>query len=153
MSSKTAKLVKAVEEKKECDITLLYTTLIGTIVASVGLLNKVDQKAQLDYFISLTKMYDKLPNTIIEIVNYVWNDLGKDENKPLRANLVLLTDTEEVRSPMVGIVLNDEVVPITPNGISYGIMGLAREGRPNVDAEYLYDENGEDYFEDFEVTE
>lgn len=153
MSSKAKKIEEQAKEQRHTEELMLESTLLGTIVLSIGVLNKVGYEECLKYFKKTTENVASLPNTIIEIANYVWNDLGKDENKPLRANLVLLTDTEEVRSPMVGIVLNGEVVPITPNGISYGIMVLAREGRPNVDAEYLYDENGEDYFEDFEVTE
>ena len=147
MSSKAAKIAEAVEEKKENDITLLYTTLLGTIVATVGLLNNVDQEVQLDYFISLTKMANELPTTVKGLCDYVWRSLGKKKNIKLRANMVLIYDTEEKRSPMVSIVYNEEVMPLAPNGLAYGVIGLAREGRPNIEAEYIYDEDGLDYDE------
>ena len=152
MSSKANKIKENVEKKEQGEIALLYTTLLGTIIATVGLLNKVDQKEQLKYFKSCVEHKDLLPNTVKGLCDYVWTSFGKVENIPLRANIVLLTDEENKRSPMVTFIFNDEVMPLAPNGFAVGLIGLAREGRPNVEAEYIYDEDGMDYV-DAEVEE
>ena len=149
MSSKAKKIEEAVTKQAHKEEMVLYTTLIGTIVATIGMLNNVDKEVQLDYFKSLVENSDKLPNTVIGLCDYVWRSLGKKNNTPLRANMVLLTDNENIRSPMVTIINPEDglPVPLDPRGLAYGIIGCARETRPNVDCEYLYDEDGEDYDE------
>lgn len=152
MSSKAKKLEISAEEQRNADIIALYGTLIGTIVATVGVLNEVEVDDQIKYFKELSKKLDKIPNTIIGITNYVWNEIGKTENIPLRANVVLLTDDENIRSPMVTFVTgNDEigytVMPLSKNGFAVGLIGLARDQnkeRPNIGIEWLYDEDGND---------
>lgn len=152
MSSKLSKIKEQVEENSHKDELVLYSTLLGTIVATVGVLNEVEVDDQIKYFKELSKKLDKIPNTIIGITNYVWNEIGKTENIPLRANVVLLTDDENIRSPMVTFVTgNDEigytVMPLSKNGFAVGLIGLARDQnkeRPNIGIEWLYDEDGND---------
>ena len=146
MSSKLSKIKEQVEKNAHKEELVLYTTLLGTIISTIGMLNGVDIKSLKDYFKSCVEHYNDLPNTIFGICNYVWRSLGKSENIPLRANMVLLTDTENVRSPMVTIVDSECVpMPLDPKGLAYGIIGCARELRDNVNLEYLYNEDGEEY--------
>lgn len=151
MSSKAKKLEENAKDHHNLELVTMYSTLIGTIVATIGLLNNKSVDEQLEYFKSLIPMSNELPNTVEGLCNYVWRSLGKKKNIPLRANIVLLTDNENKRSPMVSIVSgNDEdgytVMPLAPNGFSVGLIGLARDSnkvRDNIEIEFIYDENGE----------
>ena len=152
MSSKANRIEKNAKEQHNMDMLALYGTLVGTIVATVGVLNNVEVEDQLKYFKKLESHPDMLPNTIKELCDFVWNNIGKTENIPLRANMVLLTDDENIRSPMVTFVTgNDEtgydVMPLGKNGFAVGLIGLARDQnkeRPNIGIEWLYDTDGMD---------
>lgn len=145
MSSPVKKIKVNMKEQKKKEEALLYTTPIGTIVSTVGILNGKTEKENLNYMKKLIKKQEEkaeFPNTIIDIVNYVWDDYGKGDHS-LRADTVLLTDTDNIRSPMVTFINEDQLMPLSPEGLAYGILGCALEGRENVNIEYLYDEDGE----------
>lgn len=145
MSNMVKKFKANMKEQKKKEEALLYTTPIGTIVSTVGILDGKTEKENLGYMKNLIKKQEegaKLPNTIIDIVNYVWDDYGKGDHS-LRANIVLITDTDNIRSPMVTFINEDQLMPLSPEGLAYGILGCALEGRDNVNIEYLYNEDGE----------
>lgn len=149
MSNMVKKIKVNMKKQQKKEEALLYTTPIGTIVSTVGILNGKTEKENLDYMKSLIKKQEEkaeFPNTVIDIVNYVWDDYGKGEHS-LRANVVLITDTDNIRSPMVTFINEDQLMPLSPEGLAYGILGCALEGRENVNIEYLYNEAGE-YEED-----
>lgn len=153
MSNIVKKIKANMKTQKKKEDALLYTTPIGTIVSTVGILNGKTEKENVAYMKKLIKEQEenvKFPNTIIDIVNYVWEDYGKG-NHSLRADMVLLTDTDNIRSPMISFINNEQIMPLSPEGLAYGILGCALEGRENVNIEYLYDEDGEyDYEEELD---
>ena len=146
MSSKAKKIEEEVNKLRKDIEFSMATTLIGTIILSVGMINNVPIEKLKDYFVAMGKMKE-LPNTIKGLTDFVWRSFGKVENIPIRANLVLLTDKQNIRSPMVGLVHNGEVLPSLPNGMSFGIIGCAREKRDNVEVEWLYDTDGMDFID------
>lgn len=155
MSNIVKKIAENAKEHHKLELVTMYSTLIGTIVATVGVINGVTVDEQLDYFKSLIPMSKELPNTVKGLCDYVWRSIGKTENIPLRANMVLLTDNENKRSPMVSIVSGNEedgytVMPLSPDGFAVGLIGLARDNnkvRDNIEVEFIYDEDGMDYIE------
>lgn len=130
----------------------LYTTLPGSIIASIAMLSGVSIKDQLKYFKVLKKWVDEQAKenkniTVIDIFNHVANEIGKLQ-KEWRSKYILIFDKNNVLTPLVAIIDDDgNILPLTPEGFYYGVMQYAIEGRENIDYEFLFDENGDDIVE------
>lgn len=146
MSSKAKQISKKVIKSKHLE---LYTTLPGSIIASIAMLSGVSIKDQLKYFKVLKKWVDEQAKenqniTVIDIFNHVANEIGKFQ-KEWRSKYILIFDKNNVLTPLVTIIDDDgNPLPLTPEGFYYGVMQYAIEGRENIDYEFLFDENGND---------
>ena len=146
MSSKAKKIGKNVKKR----IDPLYNSLFGSIIMTVGITTGRTSAECKKLFNDMKKSTKEMPETIGEIVNYVWSIFGNDELKRVRAFYVLITDKLGVRSPMVSFVDEEEnLMPLRPEGfVDTNIISLAAEGRDWAEVEYLYDENGEEIEDD-----
>lgn len=146
MSSTAKKIAKKVIKAKHLE---LYTTLPGSIIASISMLSKVSISEQLKYFKVLKKWVDEQAKenkdiTVIDMFNHVANEIGKVQ-KEWRSKYILIFDKNNVLTPLVTIVDDDgNPLPLTPEGFYYGVMQYAIEGRENIDYEFLFDENGDE---------
>lgn len=146
MSSKSKKISENLVKAKHLE---LYTTLPGSIIASIAMLSGVSIKDQLKYFEVLKGWVDKQANenktvTVIDIFNHVANEIGKLQ-KEWRSKYILVFDKNNVLTPLVTIVDEENnILPLTPEGFYYGVMQYAIEGRENIDYEFLFDENGDE---------
>lgn len=144
MSSRATKISKELVKAKHLE---LYTTLPGSIIASIAMLSGVSIEDQLKYFEVLKKWVEKQENetvTIIDIFNHVANEIGKLQ-KEWRSKYILVFDKNNILTPLVTIVdEEDNILPLTPEGFYYGVMQYAIEGRENIDYEFLFDENGDE---------
>ncbi len=146
MSSKSRKISKKIVKAHHLE---LYTTLPGSIIASISMLSKVPISDQLKYFKVLKKWVkeqaDENKNiTVIDMFNHVANEIGKLQ-KEWRSKYILIFDKNNVLTPLVTIIDDDgNILPLTPEGFYYGVMQYAMEGRENIDYEFLFDENGDD---------
>lgn len=146
MSSKAKKISEELVKAKHLE---LYTTLPGSIIASIGMLSGVSVEDQLKYFEVLKKWISKLDNdketvTVIDIFNHVANEIGKLQKEWL-SKYILIFDKNNILTPLVTIVDdNGNPLPLTPEGFYYGVMQYAIEGRENIDYEFLFDENGDE---------
>lgn len=127
----------------------LYTTLPGSIIASISMLSGISTEDQLKYFEVLKKWISKLDNdketvTVIDIFNHVANDIGKLQ-KEWRSKYILVFDKNNILTPLVTLIDEEgNILPLTPEGFYYGVMQYAIEGRENIDYEFLFDENGDE---------
>lgn len=146
MSSKAKRISENLVKAKHLE---LYTTLPGSIIASIAMLSGVSIQEQLKYFEVLKKWVDKQANenktvTIIDIFNHVSNEIGKLQ-KEWRSKYILVFDKNNILTPLVTIVDEDgNILPLTSEGFYYGVMQYAIEGRENIDYEFLFDENGDE---------
>lgn len=145
MSSKAKKISENLVKAKHLE---LYTTLPGSIIASIGMLSGVSIEDQLKYFEVLKEWVNKQVNenkniTVIDIFNHVANEIGKLQ-KEWRSKYILIFDKNGILTPLVTIVVDDNPLPLTPEGVYYGVMQYAIEGRENIDYEFLFDENGDE---------
>ena len=133
---------KSIKKNIKKQTNELYNTLVGSIVWSVGAISSKSEIQMKKTYNTLKRNKQVLPNTVIGITDYVWKIFGEDDNKALRAYMVLLTDKRELKAPRV-VLLNSEgnVVPL-PNGVPTGIIADAIKGKDNVEVEWLYDEDG-----------
>lgn len=147
MSSKAKRISENLVKAKHLE---LYTTLPGSIIASIAMLSGVSIQDQLKYFEVLKKWVETQANenktvTVIDIFNRVANEIGKIQ-KEWRSKYVLVFDKNDILTPLVTIV--DEkanLLSLTPEGFYYGVMQYAIEGRENIDYEFLFDENGDEF--------
>lgn len=146
MSSKACKISKELVKAKHLE---LYTTLPGSIIASIAMLSGVSIEDQLKYFEVLKKWAKKLADdyehvTVVDIFNHVANEIGKLK-KEWRSKYILVFDKNNILTPLVTIIDDDgNILPLTPEGFYYGVMQYAIEGRDNIDYEFLFDENGDE---------
>ena len=144
MSSKAKKISESLVKAKHLE---LYTTLPGSIIASIAMLSGVSIEEQLKYFEVLKKWVEKHENetvTVIDIFNHVANEIGKLP-KEWRSKYILVFDKNNILTPLVTIVDDDgNPLPLTKEGFYYGVMQYAIEGRENIDYEFLFDENGDE---------
>ena len=143
MSSKAKKISEKLVKAKHLE---LYTTLPGSIIASIGMLSGVSVEDQLKYFEVLKNWVDKqskeTPISVIDIFNHVADEIGKLQ-KEWRSKYILVFDKNNILTPLVTIVDDSgNPLPLTPEGFYYGVMQYAIEGRENIDYEFLFDENG-----------
>lgn len=146
MSSKAKKITKELVKAKHLE---LYTTLPGSIIASISMLSKVPISEQLKYFKVFKKWVEECANenksiTVIDMFNHVANEIGKLQ-KEWRSKYILIFDKNNILTPLVTIINDDgNILPLTPEGFYYGVMQYAMEGRENIDYEFLFDENGDE---------
>ena len=146
MSSKVKKISENLVKAKHLE---LYTTLPGSIIASIGMLSGVSIEDQLKYFEVLKSWVNEQANanknvTVIDIFNHVANEIGKLQ-KEWRSKYILVFDKNDILTPLVTVIDDDgNILPLTPEGFYYGVMQYAIEGRDNIDYEFLFDENGDE---------
>lgn len=143
MSSEVTRLKKKLNK----EIDPLYNTLAGSICVTYGILLHHNVKAMREVFKYLKKNYKTLNlNTVMDIVQAVEAYHRWDSHlNELRANIVLVYDDTNVRTPMVTLVNDEgEVMPLRREGFTeVNILTLAYEGdRDWIKVEYLFDENG-----------
>ena len=146
MSNRIKRISKELVKAKHLE---LYTTLPGSIIASIAMLSGVSIEDQLKYFEVLKKWAKKLADdyehvTVVDIFNHVANEIGKLQ-KEWRSKYILIFDKNNILTPLVTIIDDDgNILPLTPEGFYYGVMQYAIEGRDNIDYEFLFDENGDE---------
>ncbi len=147
-----ANAVKSI--KKNLDKTerkidkLLYSTLIGSIITSVGIANGKTRHDMYDLFRELKSKRKRLPTTIEELVEHVIKIFDPEGDRLKYANLVLIYDNRQIFTPLVTLTTSDgNLLPLAKNGMYYGILGYAKEGRDFIGYEYIFDENGVHYDE------
>lgn len=157
MSNKVTKLSEDIKKRNSKEDLKLYATLPGSIITSIGILSKstTDEiKANFkDFRKKLIMLYAK-ETTIEELVELAYKNYGKCDRK-LLANLILVTDIRNFYTPLVTIIKVDEILPLDPKGLAFGVIGLARdlEHQQFVELEYLFDEEGNHYRDDEEELE
>lgn len=146
MSNKVKRISENLMNVKHLE---LYTTLPGSIIASISMLSGVPIEDQVRYFEVLKKWVNEQANekktvTVIDIFKHVENEIGKLQ-KEWRSKYILIFDKNNVLTPLVTIVDDGgNPLPLTQEGFYYGVMQYAIEGRENIDYEFLFDENGND---------
>lgn len=138
MSSQAKRIAKKTKQIPE-----EYRTLVGSIVTTIGIITgKSEQQVRKTYNM-LKKNKQVILNTVAEICEYVWSIFGDDDMIAARANMVLVYDKLNIRSPLVTLV-NDEgnILPLSPGGTFTGILLTAAAGSDYVEVEFLYNEDG-----------
>ena len=143
------KSIRKNQKKTEKSIDrLLYSTLIGSIVTSVGIVNGKTRSDMYELFRKLKARKKTLPTTIEELVEHVIKQFDENGDRLKYANLVLIYDNRQIFTPLVTLTTSEgDLLPLAKDGMYYGILGYAKEGRDFIGYEYIFDENGEHYDE------
>lgn len=122
-----------------------YRTLVGSIVTTIGIITGKSEHNVRKMYNRLKKDKKEFPNTVSEICNYVWSIFGDDDKIAARANMVLVYDKLNIRSPLVTFVSeNGNIMPLSPDGTFTGILMSASAGSDSVGVEFLFTETGEE---------
>ena len=149
MSNKVKIIKENIKQKKAKDDLELYATLPGSIITSIGILSGTSKKTIRENFVDFKKKFKLLENndwTVEKLVEYAYEQYGNCD-RTLLGNLALLVDIRNIYTPLVAIIKEDKVMPLDPKGLSFGVIGMARdtEHQQFVEIEYIYDEDGNSY--------
>lgn len=141
----TRQLKKAAKETQINKELELSTTLVGSIVASVGILSGKTFDECHKLFRTIKKEV-KEDTSVMNLTKRVLKDF-EIPNKELLSRLILVYDNNEIYTPLVAITTdNEDVMPIARNGRYYGV--LTQLNKPTTGYEFLFDENGDEYEDD-----
>lgn len=133
--------------------SVLSETLIGSIITSIGILNErtIEEDYKLFTTIKRNKQLLEGKNTVEKLVEYINTIFGKSEDRKPLANLVLISDLNDVYTPLVTISLdiddeNGGILPLRQDGLRTGI--LSQLGKENIQIEFIFDEEGNPYEDD-----
>lgn len=144
MSNATKKIKKNIKSDE------LYTTLIGSIITSVGMISCKSYIKNKELFKTLKKNKQVLApyKTVKELCDYIFTIHGDEAMKEqFKSNLCLCYDEPSFRQPLVCFateVQDDEgniypkLLPLDPKGNMYGVMQAFETGSPNVFIESVY---------------
>ena len=141
MSSKAKKIENNVENTKKVQLYELYNTLCGSIIVTIGKLVNKTEDFMLEDFAKLAKDEElaKCKN-IKEVCDYIIKRYEMPDC--YKKYIVLVTDPDNLMTPIVTLGDDDFVYPLNKEGQYTGI--LTKDG---FDMEYIYEEN-EDCIED-----
>lgn len=135
----------------------LYTTLIGSIISTVGIISGKSEVQNRKLFNLLKKDSKVLPDTVEKICDYIFTIHG-DENvkEEFKSRAVLIYDEQNIRQPLVCFMtiqttVNDDgdeveypvLLPLDPKGNLYGVMRAFMSGSPTIYLEPVYEQEGE----------
>ena len=157
MSNRASKLQETIKLRKAKEELALYATLPGSIITSIGILSKsttAEIKANFKNFKKKLRELTAKEATIEELVELAYKNYGKCDRE-LLANLILVTDIRNFYTPLVTIIKVDEILPLDPKGLAFGVIGMARdlEHQQFVELEYLFDDDGNPYKDETEELE
>jgi hypothetical protein len=147
MSNATKKIKREIAKPNE-----LYTTLIGSIISTVGMISGKSEVQNRKLFNLLKKEPKVLPDTVEKICDYIFTIHG-DENveEEFKSRAVLVYDEQNIRQPLVCFMtiqttLNDDgdeveypvLLPLDPKGNLYGVMRAFMSGSPSVYIEPVF---------------
>lgn len=144
MSSKAKKIKEQAENYGKMKKYTMYGTVIGSCIVTIGKLAQKTEEELIKDFDNFSD--DKNPlwncNTIKEVCDYLIDFYKVDKDK-YKDNIVLVYDEYNVYTPIVTLEVEDNILPLDPNGMTLGILN-------HLDAavvEYIYDEENEDSIE------
>lgn len=149
MSNATKKIKKEIAKPNE-----LYTTLVGSIISTVGMISGKSEIQNRKLFNLLKKDPKVLPDTVEKLCDYIFTIHG-DENveEEFKSRVVLVYDEQNIRQPLVCFMtiqttVNDDgdeieypvLLPLDPKGRLYGVMRAFMAGSPNVYLEPVFEQ-------------
>lgn len=144
MSSRAKKLERQVIETKNYNRYCAENSLLGSIIISCGKLAKISENKCVDEYINKTTNISRYKNKwkcARDIVDYYVKQWKiSDENKKY---LHLVVDNKNIYTPLVTLVINDMIMPIsedaTYNGALLAMQGVKEEESHRYELEPIYE--------------
>ena len=143
------KIEKSVRKFEQLRDAVLTETLIGSIITCIGILNErtISEMYLLFKTIKKNKKVLEGHDTVESLVEYINTVFGKTEDRKELSKLVLISDDNNIYTPLVAISIDDgetgTIMPLKQNGFYSGI--LTQLGKENISIEYIFDEDGNHY--------
>lgn len=142
-------IIKRIAKRKQ--VPEEYRTLVGSIVTTIGIITGKSEQEVRKTYNRLKKNKKNIPYTVAGICDYVWSVFGDNDKIAARANMVLVYDKLNIRSPLVTFVNDDgNLMPLSPDGTFTGILMTAAACSKYVEVEYLYNEDGSEIIDEEE---
>lgn len=138
MSNKIKKISKDVLARQNYKKYVLYGSIIGSCVTTIG---KLARKTENE----LVAEFDKLRNNdnfskcnnIQEVCDWLIDYFKVDEQ--YKKNIVLVYDEDGRYTPMVTLEVDGTILPLDPAGTSLGVLSMIGV-KDNIIYEYVYEE-------------
>lgn len=138
MSNRVKKISESAMARQNYKKYVLYGSLAGSCIVSVGKLAGKTENQLIEEFDKLSKNTDfsKCTNTL-EVCDWLFDYFKVDEQ--YKKNVVLVYDEDERYTPMVTLEVDGTILPLDPNGTSLGILSMIGV-KDNIVYEYVYEE-------------
>ena len=121
-------------------------SLVGSICVTIAILTEQSEEAAFRELCKLKKTYHGKQFTVRNIFKAAWNDMVEDDKYKVNIPFaVLLTDDNNIFTPMVSVIMNGYILPLRKDGLETGIISAANSDKGTVNIEPLFDS-----LEDFE---
>lgn len=136
MSNKVKNIKKNVNAKRNLEQYTLFGTLIGSIIVSIGKCVGMKEDEMIDWFAYFSKDEElaKCKN-VQEVCDYIIKKFGMPEE--YKKSLVLVTDNNNLYTPLVSICIDDVILPLDRKGMSLGILSHLDE--VGIEVEFIYE--------------
>ena len=143
MSSRAKTLADAAEKYGNYKKYTMYGSVVGSAVVTIGKLASKTEKELLKDFDNFSRDTNPLWDckTIKEVCDYLikFYDV-KDEYKE---NIVLVYDEDNVYTPVVTLEVENNILPLDPNGMTLGILNHL----DTATVEFIYKDEDKDCIE------
>ena len=142
MSNKARRLQKEIEMNKKYNLYEASSTLIGSIIMTVyKLVQKTEQEAVARYLYTKNNLSQYRSKWLcpLDIVNYFITEFNISDD--LKKHIVLIVDDNQQFTPLVTLLVNNQLLPLTSDGQLNGIL-LAyahAEDKNRFSLEYFYE--------------
>lgn len=115
-------------------------SLVGSICVTIAILTEQSEEAAFKELCKLKKEYHGKQFTIRKIFKSAWSDMVEDDKYKVNIPFaVLLTDNNNVFTPMVSVIMDDYILPLRKDGLETGIIASANSDKGTVNIEPLFD--------------
>lgn len=138
MSNKISKIRENAKARQNYKKYVLYGSLAGSCIVSVGKLAGKTENELVKEFDKLktNKEFSSCSNTL-EVCDWLFDYFKVD--KQYKDNLVIVYDEDEVYTPLVTLMVDDTILPLDPDGKSLGVISMIG-AKDNIVWERVYEE-------------
>lgn len=137
MSNRVKKISENAKARQNYKKYVLYGSLAGSCIVSVGKLAGKTENELIEEFGKLANNEDfsKCTNTL-EVCDWLFDYFKVDEQ--YKKNIVIVYDEDERYTPLVSLEVDGTILPLDPDGTSLGVLSMIGV-KDNIVYEYVYE--------------
>lgn len=121
MSNKITKYKKEIEKREALLRNAMYSSCLGSCIVTIAKLAQKTEKEIMDLFPQLQHNEDFAKSmNVQEAVEWLFNYF--DVREDFKKYIVLVYDERGIFTPVVTLCIDDDLLPLDPNGKMFGVL-------------------------------